>query len=81
IFYMMLILDGNTAPYLLYAYPLFYRVLRKLATPFDAGKGLIVLAAPQEQEQELAARPAQFTETLNNVAEKGTPLVLCAYPY
>ncbi|MFJ4141868.1 arginine--tRNA ligase [Pseudomonas sp. NPDC089734] len=78
-FDQMLSFEGNTAPYLLYAYTRVSGVFRKLGTPFDATQGSIVLEAPQEQE--LAARLAQFTETLNNVAEKGTPHVLCAYLY
>ncbi|MEE4082472.1 arginine--tRNA ligase [Pseudomonas viridiflava] len=78
-FDQMLSFEGNTAPYLLYAYTRVSGVFRKLGTPFDASKGKIVLEAPQEQE--LAVRLAQFTETLNNVAEKGTPHVLCAYLY
>ncbi|MBX8562551.1 arginine--tRNA ligase [Pseudomonas cichorii] len=78
-FDQMLSFEGNTAPYLLYAYTRVSGVFRKLGTPFDASQGQIVLQAPQEQE--LAARLAQFAETLNNVAEKGTPHVLCAYLY
>ncbi|SHN16012.1 arginyl-tRNA synthetase [Pseudomonas asturiensis] len=78
-FDQMLSFEGNTAPYLLYAYTRVSGVFRKLGTPFDASKGQIVLQATQEQE--LAARLAQFAETLNNVAEKGTPHVLCAYLY
>ncbi|MEE4619304.1 arginine--tRNA ligase [Pseudomonas alliivorans] len=78
-FDQMLSFEGNTAPYLLYAYTRVSGVFRKLGTPFDASKGKIALEAPQEQE--LAARLAQFTETLNNVADKGTPHVLCAYLY
>ena len=78
-FDQMLSFEGNTAPYLLYAYTRVSGVFRKLGTPFDASQGRIVLDAPQEQD--LAARLAQFTETLNNVAEKGTPHVLCAYLY
>ncbi len=78
-FDQMLSFEGNTAPYLLYAYTRVSGVFRKLGTPFDATQGKIALQAPQEQE--LAARLAQFAETLNNVAEKGTPHVLCAYLY
>ncbi|MDB5983204.1 MAG: arginine--tRNA ligase, partial [Pseudomonas sp.] len=78
-FDLMLSFEGNTAPYLLYAYTRVAGVFRKLGKPFDASLGQIVLEAPQEQE--LAARLAQFGETLNNVAEKGTPHVLCAYIY
>jgi arginyl-tRNA synthetase len=78
-FEQMLSFEGNTAPYLLYAYTRVAGVFRKLGEPFDASKGQIVLQAPQETE--LAARLAQFGEILNNVAEKGTPHVLCAYIY
>jgi arginyl-tRNA synthetase len=78
-FDLMLSFEGNTAPYLLYAYTRVAGVFRKLGKPFDESLGQIVLEAPQEQE--LAARLAQFGETLNNVAEKGTPHVLCAYVY
>ena len=38
-----------------------------------------MLQAPQELE--LAAKLAQFGEVLNNVAEKGTPHILCTYLY
>ncbi len=78
-FDQMLSFEGNTAPYLLYAYTRVVGVFRKLGETFDANKGEIALEAPQEQD--LAARLAQFGETLNNVAEKGTPHVLCAYLY
>lgn len=78
-FDQMLSFEGNTAPYLLYAYTRVAGVFRKLGKPFDISQGHIVLEAPQEQA--LAARLAQFGETLNNVAEKGTPHVLCTYIY
>jgi arginyl-tRNA synthetase len=78
-FDQMLSFEGNTAPYLLYAYTRVSGVFRKLGGAFDASQGQILLEAPQEQD--LAARLAQFAETLNNVAEKGTPHVLCAYLY
>ncbi|MFK3797985.1 arginine--tRNA ligase [Pseudomonas sp. NPDC088444] len=78
-FDQMLSFEGNTAPYLLYAYTRVVGVFRKLGEAFDESKGQIILDAPQEQD--LAARLAQFGETLNNVAEKGTPHVLCAYLY
>jgi arginyl-tRNA synthetase len=78
-FDQMLSFEGNTAPYLLYAYTRVSGVFRKLGEAFDESKGQIVLEAPHEQD--LAARLAQFGETVNNVAEKGTPHVLCAYLY
>lgn len=78
-FDQMLSFEGNTAPYLLYAYTRVAGVFRKLGGAFDETLGKITLEAPQEQD--LAARLAQFGETVNNVAEKGTPHVLCAYLY
>ncbi|MBV6289149.1 arginine--tRNA ligase [Pseudomonas aegrilactucae] len=78
-FELMLNFEGNTAPYLLYAYTRVAGVFRKLGKDFDQVDGEILLSAPQEQD--LAARLAQFGEILNNVAEKGTPHVLCTYLY
>ncbi|MEE1921732.1 arginine--tRNA ligase [Pseudomonas sp. 148P] len=78
-FDLMLNFEGNTAPYLLYAYTRVAGVFRKLGKDFSEVDGQIVLQA--QQEQDLAARLAQFAETLNNVAEKGTPHILCSYLY
>lgn len=78
-FELMLNFEGNTAPYLLYAYTRVAGVFRKLGKDVNEVDGQIILQALQEQD--LAARLAQFGEILNNVAEKGTPHVLCAYLY
>ena len=78
-FDLMLNFEGNTAPYLLYAYTRVAGVFRKLGKGFNEVDGQIVLEAAQEQE--LAAKLAQFGEVLNNVADKGTPHTLCAYLY
>ena len=78
-FDLMLNFEGNTAPYLLYAYTRVAGVFRKLGKNFNEVEGHIVLQAPQELE--LAAKLAQFGEVLNNVAEKGTPHILCTYLY
>ncbi|WEL55275.1 arginine--tRNA ligase [Pseudomonas kermanshahensis] len=78
-FELMLNFEGNTAPYLLYAYTRVAGVFRKLGKGFDEVDGKIVLQA--EKELDLAARLAQFGEVLNSVADKGTPHVLCSYLY
>ncbi|MGR3993282.1 arginine--tRNA ligase [Pseudomonas sp. 1121_17] len=78
-FELMLNFEGNTAPYLLYAYTRVAGVFRKLGKGYDQLDGRIVLQAPHEQD--LAARLAQFGEVLNSVADKGTPHVLCSYLY
>ncbi|SEQ01801.1 MULTISPECIES: arginine--tRNA ligase [Pseudomonas] len=78
-FELMLSFEGNTAPYLLYAYTRVASIFRKLGQGYDEVEGQIRLEAPQEQD--LGARLAQFGETLNLVAEKGVPHLLCAYLY
>ncbi|MFT0211370.1 arginine--tRNA ligase [Pseudomonas sp. F1_0610] len=79
-FEQMLSFEGNTAPYLLYAYTRVASVFRKTDFTMDGNiPGQIHLHA--EQEQVLAASLARFAEVLNNVALKGTPHVLCTYLY
>jgi arginyl-tRNA synthetase len=78
-FEQMLSLEGNTAPYLLYAYTRVAGIFRKLGKEIGEIGGSIRIEA--EQEQALAARLAQFGEVLGNVAEKGVPHVLCSYLY
>ncbi len=78
-FDLMLSFEGNTAPYLLYAYTRVASIFRKLGKGYDEVGGKIVLQQPQEIA--LAAQLAQFTDLLNNVAIKGVPHILCAYLY
>ncbi len=78
-FEQMLSFEGNTAPYLLYAYTRVASVFRKLGTGMDGLGGEINLEA--EQEQALGAKLAQFAEVLNGVGEKGVPHLLCSYLY
>lgn len=78
-FDLMLSFEGNTAPYLLYAYTRVASVFRKLGLDFAEIGGNISIET--EQEQALAAKLAQFGEVLGNVAEKGLPHLLCTYLY
>jgi len=78
-FELMLSFEGNTAPYLLYAYTRVASVFRKLGKRIEEISGHIQLEA--EQELALAAKLAQFGEVLNSVGEKGEPHLLCAYLY
>ncbi|MFD1260975.1 arginine--tRNA ligase [Entomomonas asaccharolytica] len=75
----MLSLVGNTAPYLLYAYTRTNGVLRTANKTIEQLTGKIVLEA--EQEKDLAAHLMLFSETLNSVASKGLPHLLCSYLY
>jgi len=78
-FEQMLSFEGNTAPYLLYAYTRVASIFRKLGAEMDVLPGSIQLEA--EQEQALGSKLAQFAEVLNNVGEKGVPHLLCTYLY
>ena len=79
IFELMLSFEGNTAPYLLYAYTRVASIFRKLGKDVSEIGGKIALVA--EQEQALGAKLTQFNELLASVAEKGTPHLLCSYLY
>ena len=76
----MLAFEGNTAPYMQYAYT---RVLSVFRTA-DIDESALV-AAPvviiEDREAQLAARLLQFEETLTVVAREGTPHVMCSYLY
>ena len=76
----MLAFEGNTAPYMQYAYTRVLSVFRKA----ELEESAIVNAAvsiTEDREAQLAARLLQFEETLNVVARDGTPHVMCAYLY
>jgi arginyl-tRNA synthetase len=78
-FEQMLSFEGNTAPYLLYAYTRVASIFRKLGQPISEIGGEINPQA--DQERALATKLAQFPEVLNNVADKGVPHLLCTYLY
>ena len=78
-FDLMLSFEGNTAPYLLYAYTRVASIFRKAEIDPATLTGDIILDA--EQEQELGNKLLQFGEVLNSVGEKGLPNLLCNYLY
>ena len=78
-FDLMLSFEGNTAPYLLYAYTRVVSVFRKAGLSLDQVAGELLLR--EEAEQALAARLVQFGEAVQSVADKGQPHLLCAYLY
>ncbi|KXU38987.1 arginine--tRNA ligase [Ventosimonas gracilis] len=79
-FERMLSFEGNTAPYLLYAYAriasLFARAGLSLHQQLPGQIRLI-----SEEEQALAGALLKFSEVLNKVAERGMPHLLCSYLY
>jgi len=76
----MLAFEGNTAPYMQYAYTRVLSVFRKADVDESALLAANVVIS-EDREAQLAARLMQFEETLNVVAREGTPHVMCAYLY
>ncbi|QIQ21868.1 arginine--tRNA ligase [Zophobihabitans entericus] len=75
----MLAFEGNTAPYLQYAYTRVLSLFRKAELDIDKLSGEISLE--HEKEYALAARLMQFEEAIQSVAKEGLPHILCAYLY
>lgn len=76
----MLAFEGNTAPYMQYAYTRVLSVFRKAGIDESALAAAPVVIS-EDREAQLAARLLQFEETLAVVAREGTPHVMCAYLY
>ena len=75
----MLSLEGNTAPYMQYAYARVCSIFRKGGVADDDVAGEVSLADPAERA--LGLKLAQFPETVQAVADDCLPNVLCAYLY
>ncbi|MFN3786469.1 MAG: arginine--tRNA ligase, partial [Thiothrix sp.] len=74
----MLSLEGNTAPYLQYAYARIQSIFRKS----DACLGTATqIALHEPAERALAVKLLQFSEAVDSVAQEGLPNYLCAYLY
>ncbi|MCK5897202.1 MAG: arginine--tRNA ligase, partial [Cocleimonas sp.] len=71
----MLSFEGNTAPYLQYAYARIQSIFRK-AGEFD-NNAMLNLVEPAEKQ--LAVKLLQLPETIEVVAKDGTPNILCNY--
>src|SRR5690606_4154379 len=74
----MLALDGNTAPYMLYAYARIRSIFRRAGLDADARREIRIEAA---EERALALKLLQFTETVEALAEDCLPNQLCQYLY
>ncbi len=75
----MLAFEGNTAPYMQYAYTRVLSVFRKAGIDESGVTGKARIE--DEREAALAVRLLQFEETITQVAREGTPHVMCAYLY
>ncbi len=75
----MLAFEGNTAPYLQYAYTRIQSIFRKAGVSVAELSGDVTLAEPAEEA--LAQKLIQFGDTIQRVAERGMPHLLCGYLY
>jgi len=73
----MLAFEGNTAPYLQYAYTRIQSIFRRAGA--DAISGPVQLN--EAAEEALAQKLMQFNDAIQNVAAKGMPHLLCTYLY
>lgn len=75
----MLSFEGNTAPYMLYAYARIRSIFRRQDINPDTSTFSIAIEA--EEEKALALKIFQFTEVLENVIKDCYPNHLCLYLY
>ncbi|KAH8269084.1 hypothetical protein KR044_007228, partial [Drosophila immigrans] len=75
----MLAFEGNTAPYMQYAYTRVASVFKRAG--IDETSLTLPLTLTEEREIALATRLLQFEEVLTTVAREGTPHVMCSYLY
>ena len=80
----MISFQGNTAPYMMYAYARIRSIYRKAAERFgspDVYAPGVGLAVAHPTERALALRLARLREAIDNVAADLTPHTLCTYLY
>jgi arginyl-tRNA synthetase len=75
----MLSFEGNTAPYLQYAYTRIYSIFRKADIQLKDFSAKLIIA--QTQEKQLALKLLQFNEVINQVSIDCYPHSLCNYLY
>jgi arginyl-tRNA synthetase len=78
-FDQMLSFEGNTAPYLMYAYTRVASIFNKAGLDINSIQGEIKLEA--EKEKDLANKLMQFPEILERISQRGQPHTLCSYIY
>lgn len=76
---LMISFEGNTAPYLQYAYSRIQSIFAR--GNIDPEKLPTNTVAVDEAERRLAVTIAGFNDTLENVASEGLPHLLCGYVY
>lgn len=75
----MLRFDGNTGPYLQYAYTRIFSIFRKAGADMENFSAEVIFQ--HEQEYLLALKLMQFSEAVEQVANEAYPHILCGYLY
>ena len=75
----MLAFEGNTAPYMLYAYTRVQSIFRKAGVSESDLQGDIIIG--EAAERELSLKLARFSETVEQAAREGMPHIVCGYLY
>ncbi|MHC6526728.1 arginine--tRNA ligase [Vibrio proteolyticus] len=73
----MLAFEGNTAPYMQYAYTRVASIFAKAGIAMDDLQGDITIS--EEKEKALIAKLLQFEEAVQSVAREGQPHIMCSY--
>ncbi|MCJ2375683.1 arginine--tRNA ligase [Vibrio sp. ZSDZ34] len=73
----MLAFEGNTAPYMQYAYTRVASVFAKADLSIDDLTGPIIIS--EDKEKALASKLLQFEEAVESVAREGQPHIMCSY--
>ena len=73
----MLSFEGNTAPYILYAYSRVVSIFKKAKIDLDGLTSEVSFT--QEKEINLANKLIEFNEVINHVGKQGLPHLLCGY--
>ena len=73
----MLAFEGNTAPYMQYAYTRVASIFAKAGVAMDKLQGDIQIT--DEKEKALIAKLLQFEEAVQSVAREGQPHIMCSY--
>lgn len=74
----MLSFEGNTAPYLQYAYTRIQSIFNKAGDSVDASAAIAIQV---DAEKALATKLLQYQEAIEIVVSEATPHVLCTYLY
>ena len=73
----MLAFEGNTAPYMQYAYTRVASIFNKAGIDPNTLTGKIIIT--EEKEQTLVSKLMQFEEAVQSVAREGQPHLMCTY--